>query len=73
MSGTIRKPDVGRLDMQEDADYPPRDYSQNSMYHGSHYLEKKLIKPDYGSEEFQSKLRVKQSISILRGGGWTKF
>lgn len=55
LAGVLRKQEVGRLDMQEESDYPPRDYSQNSMYHGSHYLEKKLIKPDYSSEEFQSK------------------
>ena len=54
--------------MQEENDYPPRDYSQNSMYHGSHYLEKKLIKPDYGSEEFQSKLGVNFHIYLLSIG-----
>lgn len=54
LARVLRKQEVGRLDMQEESDYPPRDYSQNSMYHGSHYLEKKLIKPDYSSEEFQN-------------------
>ena len=59
LAGVLRKQEVGRLDMQDESDYPPSsDYHQNSMYHSSHYLEKKLIKPDYSSDEFQSKFML---------------